>query len=286
MTSKNIQATRLLSPFRYPGGKTWLVPLVRKWLNSITPKPTEFIEPFAGGAIVSLNVAFDQLADHVTLAEIDRKVGSVWETIITKGEGLWLAERIKTFRPTVDSVKALLAKEEPSHRECAFQTIVHNRVSRGGILAEGAGLLKKGEDGKGLASRWYPETLDRRIRTIHSIRERLSFVWGDGAQVIHQNKDRSDVAFFIDPPYTAANGKQAGQRLYTHSELDHEALFRLIKEIQGNFIMTCDDNKYTRDMAIRYGFEIRAIDMRNTHHAQMTELIISHDLAWIDNEQT
>jgi len=40
---------------------------------------------------------------------------------------------------------------------------VKNRVNRGGILAPGAGMIKQGEKGKGLKSRWYPETLKRRI---------------------------------------------------------------------------------------------------------------------------
>jgi hypothetical protein len=57
--------------FRYPGGKTWLVPRIRQWLASLETKPAEFVEPFAGGGIVSLTVAFEQLADSVTMVELD-----------------------------------------------------------------------------------------------------------------------------------------------------------------------------------------------------------------------
>jgi DNA adenine methylase len=277
----NVSSVKLRSPFRYPGGKTWLVPLIRQWLRSIEPTPSEFIEPFAGGAIVGLTVAFERLADHVMLVELDEQVGAVWETIITKGRGNWLARKIEEFDLTVENAKVLLARKNLGPWQRAFQTIVHNRVSHGGIIAEGAGLLKEGENGKGIASRWYPKTLSKRIRNIHKIRERLSFVRGDGLQVIEQNRGRSDVVFFIDPPYTTGNGKQAGQRLYTHSELDHERLFEVMETIQGDFLMTYENDKDIRKMATRRGFDTRPVAMKSTHHAQMTELLIGRDLGWI-----
>ncbi|MDP8791430.1 DNA adenine methylase, partial [Serratia marcescens] len=46
----NVAQVRQLSPFRYPGGKTWLVPEVRKWLMASKVTPSVFVEPFAGGA--------------------------------------------------------------------------------------------------------------------------------------------------------------------------------------------------------------------------------------------
>ena len=68
------------SPFRYPGGKTWLILEVRKWLRQ--EKKVEFlIEPFAGGAIVSLTAAFENLANQISMIELDDEVAAVWEVI-------------------------------------------------------------------------------------------------------------------------------------------------------------------------------------------------------------
>lgn len=50
----NVTQVRLLSPFRYPGGKTWLVPEIRRWLLAARTRPSVFVEPFAGGAIAGL----------------------------------------------------------------------------------------------------------------------------------------------------------------------------------------------------------------------------------------
>ncbi len=53
MNVVNVASVPQRSPFRYPGGKTWLIPTVRKWLQQNT-KAGLLIEPFAGGGIVSL----------------------------------------------------------------------------------------------------------------------------------------------------------------------------------------------------------------------------------------
>lgn len=88
----------------------------------------------------------------------------------------------------------------------AFQTILRNRINRGGILAPGAGRIKNGESGKGKKSRWYPDTLRR---------------------------------------------------------------------------MTYDNAASVKGMADRHGFTTACVSMKNTHNAEMTELIISRDLGWL-----
>src|SRR5438093_96976 len=92
----NVAMVPQRSPFRYPGGKTWLVPRIREWLASLLTPSTEFIEPFVGGGIIGLTVAFERLAQHVTMVELDDQVAAVWQTILN-GDGQWLAERIATF---------------------------------------------------------------------------------------------------------------------------------------------------------------------------------------------
>src|SRR3990170_4285154 len=92
----NVASVPHRSPFRYPGGKTWLVPHVRRWLMSLGEKPGVFAEPFAGGGIVGLSVIFEELADELTLVELDVDVGAVWRTILN-GKGKELAERIVAF---------------------------------------------------------------------------------------------------------------------------------------------------------------------------------------------
>jgi DNA adenine methylase len=275
----NVASVPQRSPFRYPGGKTWLVPKIRCWLASLPHRPTDFIEPFAGGGIVGLTVAFEQRAAQVTLVELDEDVASVWQAMI-EGEAEWLARQILAFPFHEHQVNEVLGRTPTDQRERAFQTILRNRVNRGGILAPGSGRIKVGENGRGMASRWYPETLARRIRAIGEIRSRLRLVQGDGLAVMQAYADHPTVAFFIDPPYTAS-GKKAGSRLYRHSELDHEALFSLTASVQGDFLMTYDHAQEVMNLAARHGLCYETVAMKNTHHAEMTELLIGRNLAWL-----
>lgn len=279
----NVASVPHRSPFRYPGGKTWLVPRIRQWLLA-NPKPHELIEPFAGGAIVGLTVAFEGLADHVILVEKDEQVAAVWKTIINDADGAkWLAEKIIEFKLSSETAREILSDIATNNKERAFQTIIQNRVSHGGILAPGAGVIKNGENGKGILSRWYPQTLAKRIVKLGDIRAKLQFIEGNGLDIIRQYQNEINVSFFVDPPYTVST-KKAGSRLYKYHQLNHEQLFKEMSFVKGNFLMTYDDADEVRQLAKFFNFETRAIAMNNTHHAKLYELLIGKDLSWLGTE--
>jgi DNA adenine methylase len=273
----NVASVPQRSPFRYPGGKTWFVPYLRSWLQSKSKLPTRFIEPFAGGGIMSLTVAFERLAKHVVFAELDPGVAAVWRVVLN-GQAEWLAKEILGFEISLANVRKVLDAVGETLREKAFQTIVRNRVQRGGIIAAGAGLVKTGENGRGLMSRWYPETLARRIREINHLKDRLTFVEGDGFNLLEEQKSDKDAVFFIDPPYTLA-----ARRLYTKWQIDHRRLFAAMRACKGDFLMTYDNTPEIAALATEFGFQARPVAMKNTHHAKMTELLIGRDLGWFDS---
>jgi DNA adenine methylase len=101
-------------------------------------------------------------------------------------------------------------------------------------------------------------------------------------KAIQEFKSRSDVAFFIDPPYTAG-GKKAGKRLYNHFEIDHDRLFTICKSLRGDFLITYDNADEVKSMVRTHGFQMRLIPMTNTHHATMEELVIEKNLSWMDS---
>ncbi len=274
----NVASVPQRSPFRYPGGKTWLIPIFRQWIEHLS-RPSLLIEPFAGGGIISLTTAFEDRADKVLMIEIDKSVAAVWKTILSPNWE-WLSQQILHFQLTPESARQLMEKKALSLRETAFQTLVQNRTAHGGILADGAGVLKNGENGKGILSRWYPQTIARRIRDISMFSEKIAFIEGDGLETMLKHKKRRDAAYFIDPPYTIG-GKRAGNRLYRHCQLDHDSLFALCGQIEGDFLMTYDNAPEVREMADRHSLASRPITMKSTHHAEMTELLISKDFSWL-----
>ena len=268
----NVASVPQRSPLRYPGGKTWLVPQIRRWLTNLDTRPEVFVEPFAGGGIASLTAVMDGLADRAVLCELDADIAHLWRCIIDHSERL--AQLVEVFEATSENVNVILGQTDGDEVSVAFRTLLRNRISRGGILAKGASIMKEGENGSGVASRWYPDTLASRIRAIGSYADRLHFFHGDGMSLINLSKDSRAAAFFIDPPYTAA-GKRAGRRLYDHNEIDHEDLFERMASVRGPFMMTYDESGEIIRMARGHGFHLAKVPMKNTHHDLLYELLIT-----------
>lgn len=243
-------------------------------MRQFDPSNTHFIEPFAGGGIVSLTVAFEDLAQKITMVELDEEVAAVWETILN-GKNEWLANRILNFELTHENIQHEIERADKTTAEIAFTTILKNRVFHGGILAKGSGLIKNGENGKGLGSRWYPQTLKKRISAIAHVKHKIHFIRGDAFDVIEQNMNDQSAVFFIDPPYTVA-----GKRLYTHFDMDHERLFALASHIRGGFMLTYDDTEEVRGWSEKYKLQYRPVPMRTTHHLKKYELLITNNLNW------
>ncbi len=270
----NVASVPQRSPFRYPGGKTWLVPTIRKWFSQDL-RGELLIEPFAGGGTVSLTAAFEDMVDQVLMIELDSEVSAVWQTILCN-DYKWLVDKIVHFDLTQENVVAVIEKNEKTIKELALSTVLKNRVFHGGIISKGSGFLKKGENGKGIKSRWYPTTLKKRIEQINKYSTVIDFVHGDGFEYIERYKNNKNIYFFIDPPYTVA-----GKRLYSYYQIEHERLFTLASEIQGHFLMTYDDSEEIKELAAKYNLLWRTIPMRTTHQIEKEEILLSDNFDWL-----
>lgn len=103
----NVSSIPKRSVFRYPGGKTWLVPYIREWLRNSGDR--HLIEPFAGGGIVGLTAAFESLVADVLLVELDSDIACVWKAILD-GNWKWLADEITGFEMCLENVVERLAQ--------------------------------------------------------------------------------------------------------------------------------------------------------------------------------
>lgn len=275
----NVACVPQRSPLRYPGGKTWLIPHVRAWLGAGggngRPVPM-LIEPFAGGGIVSLTAVMEGLAERCLMAELDRDVAAFWHAALRFGPAL--AQRVLNFEPERSAIAALAAARPANVVEHGFRTLVLNRTRRGGILAPGAALARRGENGKGVASRWYPGTIASRLAAIERHASRIAFCEADGLQLLdaflHGASGAEEMVAFIDPPYTAG-GKCAGRRLYAHNEIDHERLFAMLGDSRINFLMTYDCAPEIVALVAKHRFHALQVVMKNTHHAKLRELVIT-----------
>ncbi len=269
----NVATIPQRSPLRYPGGKTWLIPHIREWLHHANARL--LIEPFAGGGIVTLTAIAEDLVGEAVMLEIDRDVAAFWRGAFESG--ITLAEWVRQFTPTLENLDKLLNEPPGSLEEHAFRTLVLNRTRRGGILAPGASFSRQGENGKGLLSRWYPDTLADRVLALQDYGDQITFLEGDGLKLLPTllRGWGKRAAVFLDPPYTASGGKCAGSRLYAHSKIDHAKLFALLARYKPHFLMTYDAAPEIVDLVRKYDFDAVLLSMKNTHHNQTPELVIT-----------
>ncbi len=267
----NVASVPQRSPLRYPGGKTWLIPHVRQWLST-RGRPRCLVEPFCGGAIVSLTAVMEGLAEQCVLVELDRDVAAFWHAALRHNRAL--RERVMAFEATRANVMEVASRTPTTVMEHGFRTLVLNRTRRGGILAPGASLARIGENGRGVASRWYPETLARRLQEIEMHAPRIAFCEGDAMPLLELAARSPGAALFVDPPYTAG-GKRAGKRLYTNHEVDHPAIFECLADCEADFMMTYDAAPEILALVRRHGFHAVQVIMKNTHHNRLPELIVT-----------
>ncbi len=268
----NVASVPQRSPLRYPGGKTWLIPHIRAWLGAVDPKPGLLIEPFAGGAIVSLTAVMEHLVERCLLAELDHDVAAFWHAALRQGREL--CDLIYRFEPTRQDVEALAQTEPEQQLERGFRTLVLNRTRRGGILAAGASLSRNGENGKGVASRWYPQTLVSRLRQVSAYADRIDFRETDGMRLLEEHAGTPGSVVFADPPYTAG-GKRAGKRLYSHHQIDHPGLFQILSDTRADFMLTYDHAPEIAALIRHHRFHAVQVTMKNTHHARLPELLVT-----------
>src|SRR5688572_27711616 len=73
--------TSLLSPLRYPGGKRRLLPCVARAIMDLPEPPLLAVEPFAGGAAVSIGLLEFGIVPQIALADADPLVSAFWRCV-------------------------------------------------------------------------------------------------------------------------------------------------------------------------------------------------------------
>ena len=222
-----------------------------------------------------LTAVMEGLSARTLMVDLDRDVAAFWRAALSHGNEL--TARVRDFKPTRERIEKIAQAAPRDVINHGFRTLVLNRTRRGGVLAHGASLVKSGENGNGVLSRWYPDTLCKRLEAISRHAESLTFYEGDGVSLLADLADRENSCFFIDPPYTAKGGKRAGKRLYTHNAVEHHKLFEILASSGANFLMTYDCSSEIISLVLRYRFNAAVVKMKNSHHAKLPELVITRE---------
>ena len=255
----------LRSPLVLPGGKTWFIPHIRRWLSETCP--TVIIEPFAGGAVTSITALAESLAIFAVLVERDRDIAAFWHAVLESGPEL--RQMIGTFEPTLERAHELENSSPLSTVELAFRTFVLSRVRFSNGVGRTHGFSSRA---LGRWERALPKLLGR-IESVEKYARRVFLAEGDALKLLpHLLPSRRDIAVFVDPPYVIA-----GKQLYKHYKIDNKALFRILRDWGGNFLMTQDASPEIVELIRRFEFSAVFVEMNSQRNKMRKELVITRE---------
>lgn len=230
------------SPLRYPGGKGKLAPFMRYMIKNLNIKGGAYIEPFAGGAGVALDLLFNDLVSHIVINDYDKAVASFWKAILTEKNRF--IDAIYTVPLDINEWKKqknILKTTKKYSFELGFAAFYLNRTNRSGII-NGGPIGGMQQDGQwNLDARFNREALVGRISNIAERREDISVYNKDVNSLIFKYvpKYGDKTLIYFDPPYF-----EKGKQLYMNyfSEKDHKRIEKSIREnVKCDWLITYDD---------------------------------------------
>lgn len=267
------RSSTILSPLRYPGSKRRLAKYIKQSLELNGLKPSLYIELFAGGASVALQLLTDELVDCAILVDRDPLISSFWRVVFNDTE--WLIEQIKSIEVTVEKWREFKNSDPSSDRERALTCLFLNRTSFSGILAPQVGPIGGYEQKSKypIDCRFPRDTLVRRLRQAATLRDRIyevwTYSWEDAITEIRRKQSDGELPieglfFYLDPPFFYKANKL--YRFYFEDN-DHQNLRDTLLDLEDPWLLSYDS---TEEVERLYGEAIS-----NGTHKRKVELLYS-----------
>ena len=218
------------TPLRYPGGKGKLAAYVKALLTENDLLDGEYVEPYAGGAGIALELLVQEYVTKVHINDVSELVYNFWWSVLNKTEDLCRLI-MDTPRTVVEWDRQKLVLMNPAKHskvEVGFATFYLNRTNRSGILNGG---IIGGRDQTGpwkIDARYNAEELIRRIQAIAMLRSRVRLTNADALTLLSEGRKSwpAKTLIYLDPPYYA-KGRELYYDFYQHD--DHVAVAEYIQ---------------------------------------------------------
>lgn len=241
--------TRYHTPLRYPGGKQKLTPFVDELLQANHLVGCDYVEPYAGGAGVAMQLLLQGRVGHVHLNDSSPAVYALWKSMLTKTEEF--CRHISMASLTVEEWRKRrdIVRNPRGHTqlELGFSAFYLNRCNRSGVLSGGliGGLQQEG-DWK-MDARFSRLELIRRIEVIAERRASITLRNLDAETFIAEYVPGlpRETLVYCDPPYF-----KQGSRLYDnyYDEDDHKRIAGVIQhQLRHRWIVSYDNAPEIRE---------------------------------------
>jgi DNA adenine methylase len=219
------------TPLRYPGGKGKLASFIKSVISENALLDGEYVEPYAGGAAIALELLLHGYVSRVHINDISRPIFAFWQSVLGHTESL--CRLIVDTRCTVkawDRQKKIFANPS-DHDDLAlgFATFFLNRTNRSGILNGG---MIGGRDQTGewkIDARYNAKELAGRVQAIAKMKRRIELTQRDALEFLRSARATwpRNTLIYCDPPYY-----KKGRELYYdfYEPADHEGVAEFVTQ--------------------------------------------------------
>ena len=277
----------IYSPLRYPGGKGKLAPFMKVLIEKTGHKGGTYIEPFAGGAGIALDLLENDIVSQIVINDLDKGIYSFWRAILSETDRF--IEAVHEVPLSVEEWKKqreiLLRADNKYSFELGFSTFYLNRTNRSGIINGGMiGGLEQNGVWK-LDARFNKDNLINRILKIAKKKECIHLYNKDVASLIknYLPKYEKEAFVYFDPPYF-----KKGKQLYLNffNEQDHVRIEKMIREsVNCDWVITYDDVPEIANIYVNH--ELRRFDLNYSvaQKRKASEIIIFSNGDMIPDER-
>jgi DNA adenine methylase len=259
-------SNRLYSPLRYPGGKAPFAPFIAKVMEVNDVAGGHYLEPYAGGAGVALELLFHGHATHIHVNDADPAVYAFW--VADTKHSHELIALLESTPVTIDEWfkwRAILREDcTASLVESGFATLFMNRTNRSGILNAGVIGGKNQEGEYKLDARFRKDMIAARIQAIAKYAKDISVYCEDSLDLLNRCSEflPAKALIYLDPPYYV-KGKGLYRNYYEHD--DHIAIAKAIqkKKFKWPWVVSYDNAEeicrmYQFSRSLSYGLNYTA----------------------------
>lgn len=257
---------RYRTPLRYPGGKQRLAPFVAEVLQHNDAIGWNYVEPYAGGAGVAMELLLSKKVGHVYLNDSSLHIYAFWKTVLSDPETF--CRRISRASLTVETWRShreiVRHPEQHDLSDLGFSTFFLNRCNRSGILTGGViGGLAQGGQWR-IDARFPRNELIKRVEVIAAHRRHVTVTNLDAEPFMEQrvNALAPETLVYCDPPYFA---RAEGLYLNNYLPDDHTRLARVIQgKLHRPWLVSYDSHPtiislYRKRRKFRYSLQYSAI---------------------------
>ena len=259
-------SNKLYTPLRYPGGKARFAPFIARVMEENSLLNGHYLEPYAGGAAVALELLFHGVAKHIHINDFDPAIYDFWIGVTQYPDELLkllhdTPINIDQWRYWRDVLRGTI-KVGPSER--AFATLFMNRTNRSGVLKGGVigGLAQAGA--YKMDARLKKDVLASRIEMVALHGSSISVYNEDAASLLSRCKSflPSKSLIYLDPPYYV-KGQGLYRNFYEHE--DHVRIAHLLQSatFRRSWVVSYDNveeiqRMYEYSRALSYGLRYTA----------------------------